>query len=41
MTSHKDLAMKAARRMGKTKSKSRTVKTLAKHMRAVIAEAAK
>lgn len=36
----KQKAMAAARRMGKTTQKARTVKTWAKHMRAVIAEAA-
>ena len=40
MTSHKKNAMAPARRMAKTNNKARTVKTWAKHMRAVIAEAA-
>lgn len=36
----KQKAMAAARRMGKTTNKARTVKTWARHMKAVLAEAA-
>lgn len=36
LTSHKTLAMRAARRMATTTNKARTVKTWAKHMLAVI-----
>lgn len=40
LTSHKEKALAAAKRMKTTSRPSQTVKTWAKHMRAVIAEAA-